>query len=1079
MSLEVLWTPYGRPAAAALHARVADAKRADPLCPVAVVVPTNSVGVALRRMLGSGELGPVTGAGAGVAGLTLLTVFRLAELLGASALAGSGRRPVSTPVLAAVVRRALREAPGRFAPVAAHPATEAALIRAHQELSEVSEEALDALAGPDPQSRAAEVVRLHRVVRASLAQDWYVEADLMAAAAQAVTSAPLIADLGTVLVHLPQDLPRSAARLLRALAERVPMTVIAGRTGSGDADADVLRSIDRLGGPPPAALAPEPDPPVATEVISASDADEEVRAAVRRVVRALRDRVPLERMALLYPLAEPYARLTHEHLVAASIPYNGAAARPLGDRLLGRWLLDALDLAGGDAAPGSVGARELRRPDVFNLLTAAPVVDPAGGDPASGDLAGHARGARRVRAARWERVSRVAGVVQGADWHERLGQFAAARRAEADHEDASDEGRDWLVRRSRRDAGDAEGLARFVAGLRAALAESDGAGTWRELVAWLRSLAERYLGGERLRDRWPAVERRAADKVEAALDRLAALDAVDDAPTLAALRRALALELEADLGREGRLGHGLLVGPLTGALGVELDVVVVLGCAEGVLPSRIREDSLLPDAERARARGELRQRARRVGVEHRHLLAALASARVARVLCYPRGDLRRSHERPPSRWLADSLAALQPQAEVSQRRRLPGAAPWLAHHASFAEGVTSNPLPATRQEYALRALGDHVRGGGQLESHPLLTDAVLRRGLGLVRARRSAAFTRFDGDLSDPALQGLVPLPTDEEVTSPTRLESWAACPHDYFLTHVLGVGVLEDPEEIVSISALDRGHLVHRALEQWLVGEIGRGLPPPDLPWPADAGQRLMRLAEQQCVAMERAGVTGHPRLWARDRARLLLDFARLVDHDDGRRRSLAATPVAAELAFGTQRSPVTVPLPDGRCVRFRGVVDRLEEQADEGLVVTDYKTGGSSAYSKLKDDPVLAGRKLQLPVYALAARALTGRPDAPVRADYWFVSTKGEFTRIGYQVDDAVLDHFTRVLTEIVEGIAAGVFPARPPVPNGRPGFIECTSCDPDGLGTAARRRDWERKRHDPALAGYVRLAEPDTET
>ena len=38
-----------------------------------------------------------------------------------------------------------------------------------------------------------------------------------------------------------------------------------------------------------------------------------------------------------------------------------------------------------------------------------------------------------------------------------------------------------------------------------------------------------------------------------------------------------------------------------------------------------------------------------------------------------------------------------------------------------------------------------------------------------------------------------------------------------------------------------------------------------------------------------------------------------------------------------------------------------------------------------------------------------------------------------------------------------------------------IECHVCDPDGLGTAELRKQWDRKRHDPALARYADLAEP----
>ena len=34
----------------------------------------------------------------------------------------------------------------------------------------------------------------------------------------------------------------------------------------------------------------------------------------------------------------------------------------------------------------------------------------------------------------------------------------------------------------------------------------------------------------------------------------------------------------------------------------------------------------------------------------------------------------------------------------------------------------------------------------------------------------------------------------------------------------------------------------------------------------------------------------------------------------------------------------------------------------------------------------------------------------------------------------------------------------------------FVPCWYCEPDGLGTATRWAEWERKRHDPALARWL---------
>ncbi|HEY8545447.1 MAG TPA: hypothetical protein VIL36_10385, partial [Acidimicrobiales bacterium] len=42
----------------------------------------------------------------------------------------------------------------------------------------------------------------------------------------------------------------------------------------------------------------------------------------------------------------------------------------------------------------------------------------------------------------------------------------------------------------------------------------------------------------------------------------------------------------------------------------------------------------------------------------------------------------------------------------------------------------------------------------------------------------------------------------------------------------------------------------------------------------------------------------------------------------------------------------------------------------------------------------------------------------------------------------------------------------------------FVRCRYCDPDGLGVADRRREWERKRDDPLVRPYAELAEPSPE-
>jgi RecB family exonuclease len=1054
MGLDVVTVAVGRPAAAALRDAVAAGKHDDPLAPVSVVVPTNYVGVAARRALASGGLGPVTGHGIGIAGVTFLTVYRVAELLGAPRLASSGRRPVSTPVLGAAVRGVLARDPGMFAAVAEHPATEQALVDAYRELSQCDTSALDALARAG--RRAHEVVRVCRAARGTLEGDWYDERDLMDAAIETVAAgSPVLADLGALVLYLPQDLSAPAARLLRAVAAHADVTVVAGVTGVPRADAGVATAVGRLG----VALQPDGSEPVAvphaTEVASASDPDDEVRAAVRLVMAALVDGVPLERMAILYGASDPYARLVHEQLDAAGITHNGASVRTLAESVLGRSLLGLLRLP----------ERDFHRHDVMTLLAGAPVWFDG----------------RPVPSAQWERISRRAGIVRGAEqWHERLDRHATAL-AEQLAEELAVPDRDPRPAWYEHELAATRELDRFVAELRDALRAGTRTGAgWGELSTWARGLVHTYLARDTRRTTWPEPEQQAAEKVEAALERLAGLDAVEPTPGLDVFLRTLELELDADLGRVGRLGDGLLMGHVALGLGLDLDRVFVCGMAEGTFPARVRDDSLLPDVDRRATDGALALRSARVDVDHRMLLCALAACEGPRVLLYPRGDLRRTTDRMPSRFLLDTVESI-----AGERHYADGletlVASWYRALPSFAAGIARTAFPATEQEHRLRALLEHTRGGAAVGSAELRAhDTALDRGLDCALSRASRAFTRFDGNLATSDLE--LPSPAGPDaVVSATRLERWAICPFDYLMEHLLRVEIPELPEEVYELSPLDRGALVHETLDEFLREALARsgGPPGPDQPWTDADRDRLHAIAEAQCARYEALGVTGRRAFWDRDRRRILADLDRFLAEDSARRANEQRTTLATELAFGLPGAAwpaIEVGLSDGRTLRFRGAADRVDRTPGDGLLVIDYKTGYAYAVGE-GGDPTEGGTKLQLPVYALAARAAFGDPDTSVVAAYWYISTRGNFGWAWVALDGRTRVRVDEVLRTIVDGIEHGVFPARLDPPGSwtrrRRSFV-----DPDARGTRDRYREWVRKQDAPELAEYRALSEPGEE-
>jgi hypothetical protein len=999
-------TAYGPPATELLAGLVHAAKGGDRLAPVTVIVPSNYAAVATRRALAARP--------GGAANITFLTLFRLAERLGAAALAAQGRRPVSTPVLAQAVRSVLAADPGVFEPVAEHAATELALVASTRELAGLTDPALEAVGACS--ARAADVVRVARQVRADLSPAWYDEHDLIGAATAAIQQG---ATVGPMVVHLLQDLSPAGAGLLRALAGSQPVVVNVGLTGNAGADQHVLAAHARAGISVDAGHTQRP--PAATAIVSVSDPDEEVRETVRQVTDWARDGVRLGRIALLYGTPEPYARLLHEQLEAAEIPHNGAPVRAVGDMLYGRTVRSLLALPD----------RGFRRSDVLAVVTGAPI--------RTGD------GLAPGRA--WERISRGAGVVNAGDWTPRLAVYAADQRVRAEEADKDEQ--DRLAEHLRRDAARAEELASFVNDLQADLAALASNDCWTALVDATRSLVAKYLGDERHRWRWPAEEQQAADRVEEALDRLAGLDALGGfTPSVEVFRRTLDGELDPSLRRVGRLGDGVLVGPAAMAIGLELDRLVMLGMAEGTFPPRRLEDSLLPDDERRAAGGELALRAEKVQDDHRHLLAAMAAA-AETALYFPRGDLRRQGDRAASRWLLAEAARLSGRDAVFTEDLLRLQEPWLRVVPSFAAGLEGLRFPATAQEWRLGMMGP--------DPAPVIEDdPILGAGVDLAKGRRSKEFTRFDGNLAGLLLPDL----TATGTTSATRLETWAACPHAFLMRYLLGVEVVEDPEPKLEMDALDKGSLMHEILERFIAEQIVAGR---SGPWTGRQLDRLLAIAEQAFTRYRERGVTGRPMFWRRDRTRILADLAGFAAKDGGR-------PLATELTFDA----VDYRLLDGRTVRFRGSIDRVDDAGADRAIVTDYKTGSARQYTGLGPvDPHQGGTHLQLAVYGTAAQQVLGRTG--VEAWYWFVTEKGKFDRIGYQLTPEVQQEVGEALGEIVDGIQSGIFPARPPVD---PSYIyvDCWYCSPDGLSTAEARRDWERKRSDPRLAGYLQLAEPD---
>ncbi|PFG18511.1 PD-(D/E)XK nuclease family protein [Serinibacter salmoneus] len=1026
---------FGAPALQALRRAVEHAKHGDPLAPVTILCPDNIAAVAARRALAHG-----IGGRPGVAAIDVTTTRRLAEHLVQAT--GATTRPVTSALLTALWRRELERAPGVFAPVIDRPATVRALVRAHHELRDAPAVALRAVA--EGSHLGADLVRLHRAVLAALVSDGRQDAAaiLEAAAAHLPDGA---AHLGPVILHLPGEPEATEATFLRALAAATPLTAILGTTGNPAVDAPATAAFTTILGveaDPPGATTPHPTEPIAGAVVHTSDSDEEVREALRRTRRLLAAGTPAHRIALLYPVAAPYARLLHDHLAAAGIAANGPGVRPLRDRAIADAFLALLAL----------DPERLDRIAVFDWFGRAPIL--------------HGAAARVVPRTAWDRIAREAGVTRGtwaprlADHTERLTGILAATREDPEASEAT-------IAHHERALAAAQDLAAFITELTETLRAGREATTWADLGAWAARTFARYLGAaaSARMTRLPQDEQRAATAIETTLGGLGELDAIAAGPpSVADLAEILAVDLDGHRPRVGRFGEGVFVGPIGAATSLETDHTIVLGLAEDLYPGRHRVDPLLPDAVRRSA--GLRTDADRLRERHRALLAALACAPEV-TATFPRGDLRRGAERLPSRWLMPTLRALTRTPDLQATGWSEASSDRLHAVASHWEGVARGADPGSEQEWRLR----RITGGDPLH------DGRLAAALELLAARAEESFTRFDGNVAGVA--GLPDFTAGDRAIAPTTLERYAGCPHAYFQERLLNVRPLEEPEEILTLSPADLGTIIHEVMDRLTSEAKAAGtLPGFGEPWSAAHRRRMGEIAGEVMDAVERRGLTGHPRLWERERELILGDLTAVLDLDDAAHATQRSRLIASELAFGQRGlAPVQVPIemPDGAAhLAMRGSADRVEETSEGRLIVTDLKTGSSRTFKDIAQDPVVAGTKLQLPAYAMAAQREFGHEGQEIEAAYWFVGRKYHDERVEVRLDEDLASRYARALGALVAGIRDGQFIPRPPQEDDF-SWVKCPYCNPDGVGYGHVRTGAYRKRTDPALADLFALLDP----
>jgi ATP-dependent helicase/nuclease subunit B len=276
----------------------------------------------------------------------------------------------------------------------------------------------------------------------------------------------------------------------------------------------------------------------------------------------------------------------------------------------------------------------------------------------------------------------------------------------------------------------------------------------------------------------------------------------------------------------------------------------------------------------------------------------------------------------------------------------------------------------------------------------------------------------FDGDLTTLG-DGFRERFSPRHVWSASRLESYIACGFFFFVSSVLGLEAREEPME--GLDARQLGNIYHRILQD-VYGD----------PMITDTTsleqllEVLPRVAKQVLDQAPRREGFRETAWWEHTRREI----------EENVRRSLEAladanggwVPSLFEAPFGLGGQPSLVVHAEGDSLLLRGLIDRVDLASDGKVRVIDYKTGGKSAFTK---KAVADGKKLQLPLYALAARDALGLGE-PAEGFYWHVqqAERSSFTLSRFDggprgAMEVALDK----AWEAVSGARAGHFVPRPP--------------------------------------------------
>jgi RecB family exonuclease len=452
------------------------------------------------------------------------------------------------------------------------------------------------------------------------------------------------------------------------------------------------------------------------------------------------------------------------------------------------------------------------------------------------------------------------------------------------------------------------------------------------------------------------------------------------------------------------------------ARGVRVDALAVLGLAEGAFPSVERTDPFISESLRGELGMELR-----LGQEQAGLFYQVVT-RADRYLLLTRPYLAKDGET----WEASPYWNTLQELLLNKPTRI---------HPDDArplnEAASSNELlfwAARRRSESGSDLPESF-----LENHHSRWQHISETRSVLISRLQKEVNSLYNGNLT--TLAGNINLRYGKNVAwSPSRLEAYATCPFFFLASYALELEILEAPQ--LGYQANQLGSLLHAVLEH----VYSESLDPADT---ADVLAHLPQVALRIFATAPQDYEFRPSLLWDVQQSELLPKLEATVQKIADLDPDNHWRPLRFEARFGIQgQPPLRIPTPGGE-VRLHGIIDRIDINPQGELRVIDYKSGSSH----LAPLDLIEGRRLQLPIYALAASQAL-ELGQPAEGFYWklFQSEPSSLKLSSFQSEagtgpQAAFAVATGHIESIVSAIRQGWFVPQSPK-GGCPGYCPASS-------------------------------------